>query len=109
MTRGLAIVRLATAGLLAVACAAAKPNRVESIRPNAAVKHARGDQVDIANRGGAPDAVSFYATSGVSQWVYCDSDGGWARMIDFDGDGNILITLEMPDVQACASQTLGAP
>jgi hypothetical protein len=91
------IYQVAVAGLLAVACASAKPSPVKLIRPEAAVKHARGDQVGIAVRDGAPDVVKFHTASSVAQWMYCGDEGDWVRVIDFDGNGNVLISLDLPD------------
>jgi hypothetical protein len=108
---GLAITRLAAAGLLAAACAGAKPAPVRLIRPDAAVKHARGDQTDIAAREGAPDVVKFYSASSVTQWMYCGDESSWARVIDFDGNGNVLISVDLPGEEGsvCAKKLVPTP
>ena len=96
MSRAIALTLLAATGLLAVACAGAKPNPVKLIRPEVALKHARGDQVGIAARNGIPDIVKLHTVSSVAQWMYCGDEGDWVRVIDFDENGNVLISLDFP-------------
>ena len=107
MRRAPTITALATAGLLALACASAKPSPVVRIKPEYAVKHARGEQVGIAALDGAPDVVRLHTTSSVTQWVYCGGGGGdgdgWVRVVDFDANGDVLVSLDLlgDDGSAC--------
>ena len=88
--------------LALAACAEAPPRQYARIAPSAAAAHAHGDQVGIVASMGAPDTVSTYLPSGVTRWVYCRGNGNWTRVIDFDSEGNILISIEYPDVGTCA-------
>lgn len=105
------IAALAASGLLALTCASAKPSPVVGIKPEHAVKHARGEQVGVAARDGTPDVVWLHTTSSVTQWVYCGDEDSWVRVVDFDANGDVLVSLDLlgDDDSACPGAVGPAP
>jgi len=89
-------IALSALSLALLGCMAPPPPKYARIAPQTAVTRARGEQVEISTSYGAPDSVRAYLPTGVTRWVYCGEDGSWSRVFDFDGAGNVLVSLELP-------------
>jgi hypothetical protein len=101
MSAAVTISRIAALGLLTVACSGGRPKTVETVPLDIAMAHAKADQLGIAKRMGSPQIVRFYTVLGVTRWVYCDNADGWAQVVDFDGDGRMMLSTEIPTSWAC--------
>ncbi|MDD5308022.1 MAG: hypothetical protein PHU25_11930 [Deltaproteobacteria bacterium] len=103
MSAAATISRIAALGLLTAACAGGTSKTVETIPVSIAMTHMKAEQRAVARENGPPQIVRVYLTLGITRWVYCDRDGEWARVVDFDGDGRIIVSTEIPTSWACGT------